>query len=487
MQLSVNIQRTLLVVAVMLPWAGRAKNPILPLDEYIPDVEAQVFTNAKGEERVYLYGSHDNYPSSTWCSFQYRVYSAPVDDLDNWTDHGVSFASRKGEGYRWNGVDADGVAWSERQLYAPDVEYAEGKYWLASCLAGGGLGMSVSDTPEGPFSPAVKICYDDTGAHLPSIDPSLFYDNGTMYLVWGQTKSFGAEGCVGVVLEKDKNGIYSVAKAETKTVLFGCKGDGFGFCEGASLGKLDNGQYYIYFPSSNSAEFHTMAYATSDKPLGKYTYRGIIIDPAGTDVVGDNCHGSLCKIKGRWYAFYHRGVNGTFTRRVCVEPITVQKDGTIERVDVTSRGFSGPLNPYEAVEASYASRVWMPGSTRSCHLAEDSANVHFLTRIKEGDCVEYKDFDFGNQNQQLVFLAKIRSKAGGSVDLILDDPTAAPVGTLAIPAGKGEGWTTLRGSVKPINGVHTLYLKFHGAGGDVIGDVATFRFVAPMPASKETR
>ena len=206
MQLSVNIQRTLLVVAVMLPWAGRAKNPILPLDEYIPDVEAQVFTNAKGKERVYLYGSHDNYPSSTWCSFQYRVYSAPVDDLDNWTDHGVSFASRKGEGYRWNGVDADGVAWSERQLYAPDVEYAEGKYWLASCLAGGGLGMSVSDTPEGPFSPAVKICYDDTGAHLPSIDPSLFYDNGTMYLVWGQTKSFGAEGCVGVVLEKDKNG-----------------------------------------------------------------------------------------------------------------------------------------------------------------------------------------------------------------------------------------------------------------------------------------
>ena len=435
MQLSVNIQRTLLVVAVVLPWAGRAKNPILPLDEYIPDVEAQVFTNAKGEERAYLYGSHDNYPSSTWCSFQYRVYSAPVDDLDNWTDHGVSFASRKGEGYRWNGVDADGVAWSERQLYAPDVEYAEGKYWLASCLAGGGLGMSVSDTPEGPFSPAVKICYDDTGAHLPSIDPSLFYDNGTMYLVWGQSKSFGAEGCVGVVLEKDKNGIYSVAKAETKTVLFGCKGDGFGFWEGASLGKLDNGQYYIYFPSSNSAEFHTMAYATSDKPLGKYTYRGIIIDP----------------------------------------------------VDVTSRGFSGPLNSYETVEASYASRVWMPGSTRSCHLAEESANVHFLTRIKEGDCVEYKDFDFGNQNQQLVFLAKIRSKAGGSVDLILDNPTAAPVGTLAIPAGKGDGWTTLRGSVKPINGVHTLYLKFHGAGGDVIGDVATFRFVAPMPASKETR
>lgn len=34
-------------------------NPILPLDELIPDVEARVFKNSQGEERVYLYGSHD--------------------------------------------------------------------------------------------------------------------------------------------------------------------------------------------------------------------------------------------------------------------------------------------------------------------------------------------------------------------------------------------------------------------------------------------
>ena len=475
---------TVAVLCATLTVKTQAVNPILPLDEYIPDVEAQVFTNAEGEERVYLYGSHDNLHSSTWCSYQYRVYSAPVDDLEHWTDHGVSFASRPGEGYIWNGEDTDGVSWSDSQLYAPDVEYAEGKYWLVSCMAGGGLGMSVSDTPEGPFSPATKICYDDTGAHLGSIDPSIFYDNGTMYLVWGQTTAFGAEGCVGVVLEKDDNGIFSVAKSETKAYLFdneGYNSDGFGFYEGPSLGKLDNGSYYIYYPSGNGTETHSMAYATADEPLGEYTYRGIIIDPAGTDKVADNCHGSLCKINGQWYAFYHRGVNGSYTRRVCVEPITVQEDGTIEQVEVSSRGFSGPLNPYEKVEAAYASRVWMPGSARSCYLEEESKDLHFLTNLNENDCVEYKDFDFGTQEEQLQFTAKVRSKAGGSIDLILDDPDAAPVGTLVIPAGGHGAWEELSGVVQPVSGVHTLYLRFHSESGDRIGDVASFQFEPLVP------
>ncbi|MGN1328530.1 MAG: hypothetical protein ACI4V4_02405 [Eubacterium sp.] len=43
----------------------RAVNPILPLDELIPDVEARVFTDSNGEERVFLYGSHDSFGSKT--------------------------------------------------------------------------------------------------------------------------------------------------------------------------------------------------------------------------------------------------------------------------------------------------------------------------------------------------------------------------------------------------------------------------------------
>lgn len=47
-------------------------------------------------------------------------------------------------------------------------------YYLVSCIQGGKcLGMSVSKTPEGPFSSAKKILYDD-GSETSSIDPALY-------------------------------------------------------------------------------------------------------------------------------------------------------------------------------------------------------------------------------------------------------------------------------------------------------------------------
>ncbi len=60
-------------------------NPLLPLNEYIPDVEAHVFG-----DRVYLYGSHDEANSKRFCVRDYTVYSAPVDDLNDWTCHGIT-------------------------------------------------------------------------------------------------------------------------------------------------------------------------------------------------------------------------------------------------------------------------------------------------------------------------------------------------------------------------------------------------------------
>ena len=110
----------------------RSVNPLLPLDEFIPDVEARVFAGSDGKKRLFLYGSHDEYQQGTWCSHQYHVYSAPLTDLSDWTDHGVSFASRKGEGYMWDGKEEDGVSWTDAILYAPDVIDKDGKYWLAS-------------------------------------------------------------------------------------------------------------------------------------------------------------------------------------------------------------------------------------------------------------------------------------------------------------------------------------------------------------------
>ena len=306
----------------------RSRNPILPLDDFTADVEARVYKGNDGVERLYLYGSHDLFGNETWCSHQYRVYSSPVTDLAEWTDHGVSFASRKGEGYLWKGEDSDGVSWSEERLYAPDVLRIDGRYWLVSCLSGGGLGMSASDCPEGPFGPAVRMTYED-GEALGSIDPALYEEDGKVYMLWGQRKEFGAEGLVGVELAQNADGIYAIALRGTKTYPFGDQENpdrGFGFYEGISIRRV-GGVYYVVYPSDKGAGLHTMSYATAKHPLGPYVFRGNILENDGCDLERGNNHGSMCEVNGEWYLFYHRGFgNSNMRRKVCAERLEFLAD-----------------------------------------------------------------------------------------------------------------------------------------------------------------
>lgn len=67
----------------------RGANPYMPLWEHVPDGEPRVFTH-DGEERVYVYGSHDMLKNE-YCGTDYVVWSAPVKDLTNWTCHGVCY------------------------------------------------------------------------------------------------------------------------------------------------------------------------------------------------------------------------------------------------------------------------------------------------------------------------------------------------------------------------------------------------------------
>ena len=65
-------------------------NPFLPLNVCIADGEPHVFGN-----RVYLFGSHDKPGGDTYCMLDYEVWSAPVDDLSDWSTKGVSYSSKQ--------------------------------------------------------------------------------------------------------------------------------------------------------------------------------------------------------------------------------------------------------------------------------------------------------------------------------------------------------------------------------------------------------
>ena len=72
-------------------------------------------------DRLYLYGSYDRFGGG-YCGKAYHAVSAPLSDLTDLTDHGVSFST-------------DDVPWSDALLYAPDALYHNEKYYLFFCLS----------------------------------------------------------------------------------------------------------------------------------------------------------------------------------------------------------------------------------------------------------------------------------------------------------------------------------------------------------------
>ena len=150
-------------------------NPFLPLNIYIPDGEPKVF-----DGRVYLYGSKDSYGGED-CCHKYHVYSAPVENLQEWTDHGPVLASTNE--YAEEGI-LDGVPWSDGLLWAPDIVKRGDTYYLYFCLSDGTEGVAESPYPYGPFVNARQICMNGEPIH--GIDPSVLQDGDDYYYTWGQ-------------------------------------------------------------------------------------------------------------------------------------------------------------------------------------------------------------------------------------------------------------------------------------------------------------
>lgn len=125
---------------------GLKMNPILPKKYYVPDVEARQWKDG----RTYLYGSLDVQGDTSYCSYQYRVFSS--EGLLHWEDHGVSFRGR--------GAGED-VAAEPGILYAPDCIYKDGIYYLYYCQDDGKEGVAASIVPAGPFTNAQPVAFAD--------------------------------------------------------------------------------------------------------------------------------------------------------------------------------------------------------------------------------------------------------------------------------------------------------------------------------------
>lgn len=68
----------------------QAYNPFLPIDTYIPDGEPHIFG-----DRIYLFGSRDKEGGDTFCELDYEFFSAPLNDLSDWSSKGINYSAKQ--------------------------------------------------------------------------------------------------------------------------------------------------------------------------------------------------------------------------------------------------------------------------------------------------------------------------------------------------------------------------------------------------------
>lgn len=442
-------------------------NPYLPNWEYIPDGEPRVFG-----DRVYVYGSHDIAGSDKFCDYVLKCWSASVYNLNDWICHGDIFHTQSDYDHSsdtdWTTID--------NQLYAPDVIEKDGKYYLYAYIINAKGCVAVSDKPEGPFKLLSKYEYtipDDICCNGWFIDPGVFLDDdGKVYIYCGFERSFMAQ--------INPENMYEILDGSCIEHIIPCEineKNGFDkkeklFFEAASMRKIGNTYYLIYSPKLGSR----LAYATSDKPTGPFTYRGYIVDN-GIDYPAGNNHGSIACINGQWYIFYHRMTNGTITsRRGCVERIEILPDGTIPTVEMTSLGFERSLLPYRETPADIAC-VLKGGAL----ITEKNVFDRVITNIKNGCVIGYKYFDFGNDysSKTMQFAAQIHGCGCSCVmHILIDSENGEEIGVCNI----GHDDAVITSRVANITGRHALFFKISTDYSDWIGDLLNERCLFELKA-----
>ncbi len=487
-------------------------NPFLPLDEYVPDGEPHVFG-----DRIYLFGSHDKEGGDSFCLLDYVVWSAPVDDLSDWANTGVTYSAKQDPLYEEN---------TRCHLYAPDVVRGnDGRYYLYYCLSGfkgnGGyanpISVAVSDKPDGKYE-YLGVVRDRSGKpykRYACFDPAVINDDGVIRLYYGtcypfdeysnfltrrlfanvEAQMFGKtpreilsypDGVMGAVTVTLSDDMLTVREEARRIIPTRTKKTGFAghaFFEGSSIRKIGDMYYFIYSSLLN----HELCYATSRYPDRDFRYGGTIISTGDIGLNGRKAkdrlnhtgttHGSIECVNGQWYVFYHRLTHSSgYSRQACAEKITIEPDGSIRQVPVTSCGLNdGPLaadGSYPAAIACVLTDGHMEHGgnsfTRKPHPNHNHrGEEHFITGITEGTLIGFRYFSCkGKQRLSL----QTRGEGAGEFRVSTETGGKA-LGKIAVTPSRD--WWADGAEIEFPMGEAAIYLTYHGKGSK---ELLTIRF-----------
>lgn len=415
--------------------SGELVNPILPLNEYIPDGEPRLFDN-----KIYIYGSHDRFNGHNFCLEDYVTYSI---DINSFLSHYEGVIFKKSD---------DRQNKRKKPLYAPDcIKGIDGKYYLYYSVAYSGIiGVASSLFPSGPFKFLDYVHYKD-GTILGNkkgdifhFDPGLFIENEEVYLYSGFAplhypffltggKNITKIGPQVIKLEKDMVTIKENPKYFGVPTKRNSKGTGYEnheFFEASSLRKI-KGKYYFIYSSFNGYE---LCYAISDYPDKDFKYGGVIValGDIGLNKIKNkknalnylgNTHGSILELNNNYYIFYHRQTNrNCFSRQACVEKINIDKDGLIKQVEMTSLGFNTYLSTKNkefnaAIACNLRSKRGVKFySVFKVHdhpyFTQDCNRINYIANIKDGTLIGYKYFKFEDKHVNFSLFLKASKNNG---------------------------------------------------------------------------
>lgn len=350
----------------------------MPPTAFIPDGEPHVF-EYNGEKRLFVYGSRDERITG-FCGYGHDVWSASVQDLSKWRNHGEIFNVKQ--------VQDIGYGVIEQQHFgAPDCVYnpKTKKYYLYTFLGalykmdgvqgplpgaknyipgfedwGPKCVMASSDSPAGPFVNPILCDWSPLNKEG-AFDPSVIVDeqkDGSVkvYAYWGMKNGdrwaeVDPEDMHTIINPKtqkpDRNAWHKTLDIERikNSSVF----------EANSIKKIDN-DHYVFIYSSN--EMHSaLSYCYSSSPKGPWTYGGRIVNNAKDWKKGNN-HGSIAKVLDQWYVVYHKPTTNGMNRQAMIEPIDVKIENekvVIPQVEMTSQGISiNGLDAFKRYNANIA-------------------------------------------------------------------------------------------------------------------------------------
>jgi len=291
-------------------------NPLFP--GWYADPEGAVFGN-----EYWVYPTYSaKYKEQTFMD----AFSSK--DLINWTKHP-------------NILQKENVKWADKAMWAPSITKKGNKYYLffgANDIQNdnelGGIGVAVSDKPEGPFVDHIgKPLIDKFHNGAQPIDQYIFKDkDGQYYLYYG-----GWKHCNVVKLSDDFKSVVPFPDGSMYKEITPEH-----YVEGPFM-FMRNGKYYFMWSEGGwTGPDYFVAYAIADSPTGPFKRIDRILKQNTAIATGAGHNSVIQNPKTKaYYILYHRrplGETNGNHRATCIEKLEFDAQGYINPVTITAEG-----------------------------------------------------------------------------------------------------------------------------------------------------